>query len=392
MQYNISPKENETLESFNFRICQMKDEGLIDLSYGEIAKIINSHYVLNYGESKYRKDYQIAKRYHDLVFVDQYENIDEYKRELEELQDELYKKKTRTRDAIREKRMLLRDEARLEELVDNLHKTISNLEPLKIDKRSRPESERHAILLISDWHIGMVVDNYWNKFDIDIAKERVSKLFHDTVKYCNLMGVSNLYVVNLGDQISGSIHVTTRVQEGMDSIEQTMTVAEMIANLLNDFNNEGFNVNYVSMTDNHSRRLPNWRESIENESFVKIVDWYVKSRLSKSDITFIDNIVDDGIATFLVGGKNVFAVHGHRDKPKSVVKDLSLALKVVPDLVLMGHYHHRYNESFNETRLVINGSLIGTDEYAKGARYFSKPSQALLVLDGENFIDFDIVL
>jgi hypothetical protein len=44
------------------------------------------------------------------------------------------------------------------------------------------------------------------------------------------------------------------------------------------------------------------------------------------------------------------------------------------------------------SKVFINGSLVGVDEYAKDKRYFSEPSQSLLVFDEDDVIDIELKL
>lgn len=63
---------------------------------------------------------------------------------------------------------------------------------------------------------------------------------------------------------------------------------------------------------------------------------------------------------------------------------------VIADVVLMGHLHHKSVKEFHMRKVYINGSMAGTGEYAVGIRKFSKPSQTLLIFDGNSEIDITI--
>ena len=61
--------DNENEEQFLWRIGQAKDNGLVDLSWNEIADIMNKEFrddTSEYlGEAAYRKPYQQAKRFYE---------------------------------------------------------------------------------------------------------------------------------------------------------------------------------------------------------------------------------------------------------------------------------------------------------------------------------------
>ena len=63
-----------------------------------------------------------------------------------------------------------------------------------------------------------------------------------------------MYVSNLNDLISGGLHMTTRIHESIDTVQQAIAVGEIVANMLINIQNNGIKVHYMSVTDNHSRR------------------------------------------------------------------------------------------------------------------------------------------
>ena len=64
----------------------------------------------------------------------------------------------------------------------------------------------------------------------------------------------------------------------------------------------------------------------------------------------------------------------------------------VIDYGFIGHYHCERMRTFNTFRLFINSSLVGMDQYAFSKRLFSRPSQTLVVLDGDNVTSHSIGL
>ena len=95
---------------------------------------------------------------------------------LEILRNEVYKERCKNADILREKRKILRDEARFETLTDVLKEEIKNLRPIKLnDFKSSIKLERvYGIAQFSDWHYGKLIDNQWNYYDLDVAVERAN--------------------------------------------------------------------------------------------------------------------------------------------------------------------------------------------------------------------------
>jgi hypothetical protein len=84
---------------------------------------------------------------------------------------------------------------------------------------------------------------------------------------------------------------------------------------------------------------------------------------------------------FDVCGNTCFAVHGHRDNIKNVVADLSLMVKEFPKVVFMAHVHHNVEDEIHGCEVVVNPSLVATDDYAMSIRRSSNASQKMLIFD-----------
>lgn len=246
-------------------------------------------------------------------------------------------------------------------------------------------SGNSAILLLSDWHYGIEVNNYWNIYNPDVAESRLSELLSKVISYCDKHSVTDINVVNLSDLISGIIHLQIRIQNRYDLITQTMKVSEILAEFLVNLSKH-FNVQYYDCDDNHSRISPNKKESLNIESMSRIIKWYLKERLKdNNNIIINDNEYSDDIITFVDRfGHNIAGVHGDRDSQSAVIKNISLLTHDSYDLILTAHLHHFYCNSENGTLVVSNGSLMGTDDYAQKIRKSSRASQTLIISSDEN--------
>ena len=125
---------------------------------------------------------------------------------------------------------------------------------------------------------GLIVDNYWNKYNPDIAKDKISKLRDKVIKYCQFNDVSDLYITELGDAIAGRIHETIKYQSRFDVITQIMQISEIIAEMITDLS-KYFKIHYYSCLDNHSRLEPNKKAALDLESLARIIPWYLKERV-----------------------------------------------------------------------------------------------------------------
>lgn len=86
---NFNP-EKESEEQYIYRICSMKQSS--GMTWQQIADIINTALDQNFGESAYRKKYQMFQ--HELKACEkQIFSDDEYLKEIQRQTDELYKAK-----------------------------------------------------------------------------------------------------------------------------------------------------------------------------------------------------------------------------------------------------------------------------------------------------------
>jgi len=219
------------------------------------------------------------------------------------------------------------------------------------------------------------------------------KLVEDTIQYCKDNNVKKLNFINLGDLVHGLIHVSARVEEQFGVIDQVMVASEIISKALNKLQEAAPEVLYRSCTDNHSRTIANKSEAIEKDNFNRLVDWFIQERLKNTKIKFINDNLNEDLGRFtLENGKVVMFSHGHLDTVNQVYQSWVGGTSEHVDLILLGHYHNEKLKSFQKTRVYINGSIVGPDQYANSKRLYSIPSQTLLVFDNDNIVNYSINL
>ena len=307
---------------------------------------------------------------------------------------ELYKERQQVRDEWSTYNRMMREDARIETFKEAITDAAKTLKPFKkVSYVGTSNSDTEAIALLSDLHIGVEFSDFCNTYNLEIAKKRVSKFVNDVRKYCKLHRVKRLNIVNLGDLISGIIHTTIRLEQEFDVIDQIMNASEVLAGVLSDLQDVAPEVIYRSCTDNHSRAIANKNESIEKENYYRLIDWYVQERLKDTDIIFKNDNLSREIGKFeLLNGKKVMFAHGHNDNPNKIFQSFIGATEEYIHYVLLGHYHNEKVKNFQNMRVFINGSIVGTDDYAASKRLYTKPSQMLLVFDNDNVIHYSINL
>lgn len=306
-----------------------------------------------------------------------------------------YSEKQKVRDWYNAYRRDIREEVRIENLIEEIKLAADKFAPLKIAIKPNNyvyKDNVEAIALLSDWHIGQYSNNFYNKYNQDIAVERINKLTENLIYYCKLNKVETLHVLNLGDLIEGLINTNARIEQQMDVAEQLMVAGELLANCLLHLSNNLNHVTYRSVTDNHSRLIPDKHQHIEKENLYRIIDWFIKERLKNSSVEFIEDNIDMGFGLFeLKNGMKIAFMHGHEDQKCKILQNVVGATREWIDVVCCGHYHNSAEHTYQDMKLYVNGSLCGTGPYALKNRLFARPNQKLLVID-DNVTDININL
>lgn len=371
---SIFPGESQV--DYIRRICDSKNQ--YKLTWTEITSIINKELGYSYSESWYRKNYALGEFSEETLIDADYQKFIRIQEERIKLADERAQVKADRRRLTREKT-----------LIEIAEKALENLQGRTfLQDISKPASSgvNKAILQLSDWHYGLIINNAWNVFSPEIAKERLNTLVHKVIHKCKSNDVSELYIVNLGDLISGRIHETIRIQNRIDVITQVLEVSELLTEFIAIILKNGINVKYISCSDNHSRLEPKKESSLDLESLTRVIDKILTLSL-KDKVDFLESPFGHDIATFKVFDYNIVAVHGHKDTPKNIVPNMSLVTRQSYDLALTAHLHHFSADETNETVIVSNGSLMGVDDYAQQLRLTSKPSQNLIICSEESVVD-----
>ena len=375
--------DDESEDDYALRICSLKETK--HLYWDEIAQIINKTLDQNYTESRYRKMYSAyTKGKADAVKEEEIPEVSEYMQQKIELQKERIKisdERVQTNAYIRQ---LAREET-IKEIASKCAQEMNSKKLLEAPKELYISGKNAAILQLSDIHYGLVVDNYWNKYNPDIAKNKISQLRDKVIQYCEFNDVSDLYITELGDAIAGRIHETIKYQSRFDVITQIMQISEIIAEMITDLSKH-FKIHYYCCLDNHSRLEPNKKAALDLESLARIIPWYLKERVG-AFIEINDNKYGEDIITFKCKGFNIAGCHGDKDSPIKVVDNLSMMTRENFDMVLTAHLHHFSADEKNQILVISNPSILSTDDYSKNLRLSSKSAQNLIIVSDENVME-----
>lgn len=300
--------------------------------------------------------------------------------ELEKI--ELQKQQIRMRDQKRELNAIIRRQARLENLEDYFKEVTENFEGISLPKtKSNTKDKKEAMITISDWHVGMKFEGRFNTFNHEIAEQRIAKVKDKTLDTVRKENIDTLHIANLGDMISGGIHVSTRVQAEEDVIQQVIRVSEYLKQFIKTFLDEGIQVEYYNIIGNHGRYQGNKSEvaGIE-ENFEKLILTILDTAFS-SYSNYNSTGCRDGIIEVEISNQKIILAHGDMDKNTNAAMRLPQLFGYVPNYIITGHIHHNTSKDFGVTEHIVNPSLIGSDDYATGGRFGGKPGQKLILFN-----------
>lgn len=384
------PNENE--EQFIWRLGQAKDSGILDLDWSEIADIINKQFREDESEYRseaaYRKPYQQAKRFHENGVFKQYSDENTYIKELRDAKFELRKEKQKMFDERTELNRKLREQARRESFIDLVTDKISNVAPLQLNYQDKQmiESDNDIICHITDLHAGIHIDNWYNKFDMNILKQRLTNYLDQLFLIQKRHNSENCYIV-IGEIMSGLIHETLRIENNENVIQQFIMVSSMLSDMIAEVSKH-FNEVYVYITPgNHSRIIPNKEHALRGENFDILLPHYLKASLQNYHSVFIsDNLKDCDVAMFEVRGNKVMGVHGDKDTAENVVQKFTMVFGIKPDIVLMGHRHTNALTTVYDAKVIQSGCVSGSDNYCLDRRLKNRPEQTASIVNENGLV------
>ena len=380
-------KENEEDLDYAMRLIEIKkEERPDDLDWSDINDLLG----LSLNKDSLRKSQDTIfgglSVYKQMKKRDICNSNSNYKEEIETQLQELKKERTKLSDERAALNRRLRKEARKEDLYSLALECASiiqdkneiNVEPLS--RITEPE-DKVAILTLSDFHFGLEINEFNNVYNISVFEDRLNKLLSKVIEYINSNKVKALYVLGLGDYLSGIIHTTVRIENREGIVQQVVKISEYLYQFLEILGN-CVEVFYYDITDNHGRVFSNKDENENEDNFSLFVRWYLEAKFSNSDsVHIMQNSFSNEIGTIQIYDRNYGFTHGHRDKITEIVQNISLMTKTFYDAIFMGHCHHFEANEVHGTYVYVNGTFSGTDAYANNIRKTSNPSQNVFIIN-----------
>lgn len=387
----------ESEQAMVWRLGAAKDSGELDLTWAEVADILNREFRPDepYQESAYRKQFQVANLFYESVFAKQIGG-DSYIEQMREERQELYKVKTQVRDERNELNRKLREQARAGTLLDMVKDVMrAECKPFEYLPSPVVVGNTDMIVQLTDLHGGLKADNFLNKFNEEILNVRIKKYLDEILMIQDIHKCQRCHLVLGGDLINGLIHTVLRIESSMNVIEQVKAVSILVGNFVRRLKLLFSEVHVYSVSGNHSRLSPKKDDQLDGEELDSLVPFYVDLMFAGDDsVTVHENKMGNGIASLSPKGHLWYVVHGDKDTVDSVVGRLTILTGVKPRGILMGHRHENAVVTKHSVKVCQGGCVGGTDTYALDHRLTGTPEQLVIITSDRKPIEcvFDVQL
>ena len=372
---SFEKKANENIKEYKIRL--FSNRNLYELTNKEIAYYINKETNQNLDESTYRKWY--------VPYAEGFEdgknaicNDSDKLKEIENKLIEFEKVKIQVNDQRTAYKSAIRIDSRTEVNKDLILKAINDLEPYTSINHEIIFSDNDLLVGLNDIHFGCEINNYWNKYNSTIAKNRLDTYLSNIKKIKKRHLSENCYVCANGDLISGNIHPSINFSNKENIVEQIMGVSELIAWFLSELG-KCFNNVYLSVVGGNHSRISKKEDAPIYERLDDLIPWYIKARLSNiNNIFVLDNDIDNTLNVVSIRKKQYLNVHGDYDGFKTIQKIVTM-LPMEIYCVHFGHLHHNVTDWVQGYKLIMSGSLMGVDDYCVSKRILSNAQQLVCV-------------
>lgn len=248
-------------------------------------------------------------------------------------------------------------------------------------------SEKVMVCPISDWHIGVVINNCeGNYYNWRIANERLNEYIKKCLEYIDLYRITKVIVVNCGDTIEHTYMRPTQQKDcEFPQAEQINRAIKMIYRFIIALSQK-CNVVYGGLAGNHDRMNGDKKKSFEGDNANVIINEQLKTYAELSDnnrLSFIDTKYNDGEIRMDINGVKFKFVHGD-NLPRinsNTMADTISSDNEFYDCLVYGHWHNFMCQSENNGRYIVaNGCLSGKNTYSKSFFCSTNASQTIIIV------------
>lgn len=371
------------------------------------------------GLRRYTDFYEQRKRF--LKDEGQIQDLTEASKMILKLQTDLTKTKRKLKLVEKVHKEALDKLGRIEDLKGEIERVAAfppaRVRPVTIGKKKRPRES--AVLLLSDIHLGEIVKNEetagLGEYNIRIALDRLWSIQESVIDISQrILGdaynFDELVILGLGDWVSGYIHPDLYRTNELPVVEQSYLLAYVIAQIIQKFAQVFPKIRVRALSGNHSRlqekivskeRWVTWdyntalflKEMLRQQRNVEVTPLksfidFIRIKGHTFAILHGDEIRAGGVTPYYGISRAMYRLMAIEEREfrdslrelkskgainnKTFLQELQ-ALKYLVDYTILAHFHE-FSELLGGS-IIINGSVIGPNEYSLSKSLGGPPSQ-----------------
>ena len=302
----------------------------------------------------------------------------------------LAKANQRLQDKNRIKNKAFREDARIEnaliEYNNELIKILKN-NNFTIPKKVKTKSNNKASLIIhlSDLHFNELVNIPNNKYDFQIASQRLFKFAKRIKELINLYKIKKILIAQTGDALNSDRRLDELLAMSTNRSKATFLAVDLLSKFIIDIykNSDVSEINFATTTGNESRVNQDlgWVDIVASDNYDYTIHEILKILFrDNKDIKFIGGHPLEKLIK--ICNQNVLLIHGHqlgRANSNVIAKIVSKYSKrnIIIDFIIFGHMHECKISDY----YARGSSLVGANAYSENAlNLSSRASQNTYIL------------
>jgi hypothetical protein len=374
-------KEGESYFDYANRIIDNKS--IYDLDNTEAYKLLFDEELAS---DECRKRLYGVKRILEELKKEQVKNItsNDILKELELKKIDIKKERVKIASLRSELNKSIRTVARDELVLEEIRDCIKQVKEVEFTPLQAQNGEKSYLLNLADIHYGAKFKSINNEYSIEICRFRFQKLLGELIKIIQEKKISKLYIVSLGDVLSGLIRISDLKRLEIGLIQSVVDFSRFMAEWLNELS-KYVEIEYIHViSSNHCElRLFEQQRSQDNEDLELLVANYIQDLLKNNQRIKV-RFSEKDYYELSLQGYNILLMHGHQVSKKTtdIVKDLVFRNKKWYSTVYFGHDHHYSVDTVSEDydsdiEIITLPSIVGSDPFSDKVLRGSKSAAVL---------------
>lgn len=311
--------------------------------------------------------------------------------------------KQKYKDVKRINEMLMKQLSDLEGLFSEIsYKTL----PLTLNinkndsKLKRAESHDEHVQLLGDWHVGENVSSekmlgfgYYNE---KVFIKRLQHCAAQLINECYGKVLDKLHIVMMGDMLTGMIHEELSESPNLLLADAFIVAFRAFIHYIEEIRPFYKKIEINGVPGNHGRfgKKVKFKNKFNNIDYIfyKMIESHFDSR---EDASIEVNIQKAPMFLKKIHNKNFLFLHGDNIRSWGGIPFYGISrahasltstysFKNTPiDYMILGHFHNSSSMQHFKSKRIINGSMMGNNEFSFALGLGSSPEQKLLLVEEE---------